>query len=133
VSGYPQPEGTMRVARSTLRFLTLFALFFFSLQFAAAQAPKCNGTCEPDPTSSTYQQTVSTRTLVANQHSIGPSPIRHANSTPQKTNPGSSSYSYPLPVIHLPGRNGLDLDLTLYYNSHVITDPLLPLDDMLFV
>jgi YD repeat-containing protein len=29
-----------------------------------------------------------------------------------------------MPILHLPGRNGLDLDLTLYYNSHVWTiDP----------
>jgi hypothetical protein len=86
---------------------------------ARAQTPKCNGTCEPDPSSTTYQQTVASRALVQNQRSVGPSPIRHANSTTQAANPGSSSYSYAIPVVHLPGRNGLDLDLTLYYNSHV--------------
>jgi len=88
-------------------------------QPAAAQGYKCNGTCEPDSSSTTYQQTVATRTLVQNQRSVGPSPIRHANSTTQAANPGSSSYSYAIPVIHLPGRNGLDVNLTLYYNSHV--------------
>lgn len=109
----------MRVARYVLRSFSLFAIFFFSLQFASAQSPKCNGTCEPDPSSTTYQQTVASRTLVQNQRSVGQSLVRHANSPKKVENPGSSSYSYAIPVVHLPGRNGFDLDLTLYYNSHV--------------
>jgi len=35
-------------------------------------------------------------------------------------NPGSSSYSYAIPVVHLPGRNGLDVELNPFINnSHV--------------
>jgi len=30
---------------------------------------------------------------------------------------GSQSYTYVVPMLHLPGRNGLDLNLNLYYNS----------------
>jgi RHS repeat-associated protein len=33
--------------------------------------------------------------------------------------PGSQSYNYAIPILNLPGRNGLDLNLTLYYNSLV--------------
>ena len=32
---------------------------------------------------------------------------------------GSSSYTYQVPMFHKPGRAGMDLDLTLYYNSHI--------------
>jgi hypothetical protein len=34
---------------------------------------------------------------------------------------GSSSYSYAIPIVSLPGRNGLDLNLTLHYNSAIWT------------
>jgi hypothetical protein len=34
---------------------------------------------------------------------------------------GSESYSYQVPLFHLPGR-GMDLDLTLIYNSHIYPD-----------
>lgn len=34
---------------------------------------------------------------------------------------GSSSYGYAIPVLNLPGRNGLNLILTLYYNSAIWT------------
>ena len=34
-------------------------------------------------------------------------------------NLGSGSYNYAISVLHLPGRNGLDLDLALHYNSAV--------------
>src|SRR5262249_53976765 len=96
------------------------ACLLLAVPLARSQGFNCNGTCEPDPNSSTYQQTVSSRTLVENQRSVGSSNIRHVNeSSLASANPGSSSYSYAIPVVHLPGRNGLDVDLTLYYNSHV--------------
>jgi hypothetical protein len=34
---------------------------------------------------------------------------------------GSSGYNYTVPLLHLPGRNGLDVDLVLFYNSRVWT------------
>jgi RHS repeat-associated protein len=88
---------------------------------AQAGTPKCNGTCEPDPSSPTYQQNAISRTLVQNQRGHLPGPAHRAGSdgTPAAVNPGSGSYSYAIPVIHLPGRDGLDLNLVLYYNSHV--------------
>ncbi|MCI0423166.1 MAG: hypothetical protein L0312_28735, partial [Acidobacteria bacterium] len=35
--------------------------------------------------------------------------------------PGSESYNYAVPILSLPGRNGLDLNLALFYNSRVWT------------
>jgi hypothetical protein len=32
--------------------------------------------------------------------------------------PGSQSYNKAIPILHLPGR-GIDVDLTLYYNSRI--------------
>jgi len=34
---------------------------------------------------------------------------------------GSQSYSYSIPILSLPGRNGLDLNLALFYNSGIWT------------
>ncbi|MGH9670736.1 MAG: hypothetical protein ACRD3A_11580, partial [Terriglobales bacterium] len=33
--------------------------------------------------------------------------------------PGSRSFNYAMPIVGFPGRNGLDLNLTLYYNNRV--------------
>jgi len=41
--------------------------------------------------------------------------------TPSLPLPGSTSFTYTVPILHLPGRNGLDVDLTLYYNSAIWT------------
>jgi hypothetical protein len=38
---------------------------------------------------------------------------------PTNTVVGSQSYNYTVPVLSLPGRNGLDLNLNLYYNSRI--------------
>src|SRR5258708_16516812 len=95
----------MRVARFVYCFSCSLSLLLLSLilwQPAAAQGYKCNGTCEPDSSSTTYQQTVATRTLVQNQRSVGPSPIPHANSTTQAANPRSTTSTYAIPIIHFP-------------------------------
>src|SRR5262249_25254954 len=34
---------------------------------------------------------------------------------------GSASFGYSTPIVRLQGRNGLDVNLTLYYNSHIWT------------
>jgi YD repeat-containing protein len=78
----------------------------------------CNGTCEPSPSSPTYQQqTVHARILSHNQRGNG-NPVS-ANAGP--VNFGSESYNYAIPVLFLPGRNGLNVSLTLFYNSRVWT------------
>ena len=41
--------------------------------------------------------------------------------SPASALPGSESYSYATPILSLPGRNGLDVNLALFYNSSVWT------------
>lgn len=87
--------------------------------------PICNNVdCSPDPSSSTYiGGTVQARPASKNQRGSSSTLSAVARETkPQGdtqtvTLAGSSSFGYAIPVLHLPGRNGLDFDLTLYYNS----------------
>jgi hypothetical protein len=91
-----------------------------------ALKPVCDSTCSPDPSSPTYASTIKARTLPLNSrgHSTPFSYVTPAGQGQVTTNIGSQSYNYAMPILHLPGRDGLDLDLTLYYNSHVWTiDP----------
>ncbi len=87
---------------------------------------KCDSTCSPDPTSPTYTSgTVKARPLPKNQRGsssalAGVSRIA-GDGTPSLPLPGSTSFTYTVPILHLPGRNGLDVDLTLYYNSAIWT------------
>ena len=46
------------------RLFILTACVLLAAPFAIGQGFNCNGTCEPDPSSPTYQSTVSSRTLV---------------------------------------------------------------------
>jgi RHS repeat-associated protein len=86
----------------------------------------CNN-CEPNPTSSTYQSTITQRPKSYNARRVDPGdggPDDGGGKTPTAAPsevPGSSSYSYSVPILHLPGRNGLDLNLALYYNSRIWT------------
>jgi RHS repeat-associated protein len=103
------------------RLAVAVLLLFFLTPFGFAI---CNN-CEPDPTSSTYQSTIGQRPKSYNWRidsndgnliHIWEPGLTHA---PQIF--GSSSYTYAIPIMHFAGRNGLDLDLTLYYNSRVWT------------
>src|SRR4051812_31743370 len=82
----------------------------------------CNN-CEPNPTSSTYQSTIMQRPLSWNRRERDPGDGGGGGPRPVPAPPifGSSSYSYAVPILHLPGRNGLDVDLTLLYSSRVWT------------
>jgi YD repeat-containing protein len=111
------------------------AVLAFLLISPAAQAQHtiCDATCEPDPASSTYAPTIAARPGPSNARglssSIAPqitvrSPIGGSGAGLSGSGPvlaGSESYSYAVPILRLPGRNGLDLNLTLYYNSRVWT------------
>jgi RHS repeat-associated protein len=103
------------------------ALLLASFVFPSGAFAICNN-CEPDPGSSTYQSTITQRPLSWNMRAQrapgdGGPDDRGGKPTPTAPTevPGSSSYSYTIPVLHLPGRNGLEVDLTLYYNSRVWT------------
>jgi len=116
----------------TLRLSFVLALLAFS-PFAFPQAPVCDVTCAPDPGGSGYDTTVDALTKVQNMRgtqtiyapeTAGSAVTYHAtgigtNQAQGKIVAGSSSYSYSIPILNLPGRNGLDLNLTLYYNSRI--------------
>jgi RHS repeat-associated protein len=96
--------------------------------FALGQQPSCDGVnCFPDPVSTTYTATRAARPALENARGAsnttspprGPYPIDPP--VPKRIVVGSESYNYAIPVLSLPGRNGLDLNLTLFYNSRLWT------------
>src|SRR5579859_838401 len=95
-------------------------LFFLSATVhVLAQAPICDVTCSPDPSSPNYAGAVAARPKVINAR--GSSSTIQANAGPGQAPMviGSESYNYVIPILSLPGRAGLDLNLNLYYNSRV--------------
>ena len=110
--------------------VVLALLVFLSLNSVTLgqHAPVCDTTCGPDPGSSTYPATFKARPRPENgrRGSLsmlpGHSPVL-AQGSPAKApvTVGSSGYNYTIPILHLPGRNGLDVDLVLFYNSRVWT------------
>jgi hypothetical protein len=115
----------MRFSRTTI--LGLLIVLSTPLCVSAQNKPAlCDVECEPDSTSGSYGGTYAARPTSKNGRSAS-SVLTHGNRTVSvslagPTNiVGSSSYSYAIPILHLPGRNSLDLDLTLYYNSAVWT------------
>lgn len=108
--------------------LLLFSCVFLPILAAAQTKPaQCDVTCQPDPTSSTYAGTVIARAFPKNgrgRSSVLATAARGDIKSPGEDNPtlpGSQSYGYSVPILGLPGRNGLDLNLMLYYNSHIWT------------
>ena len=101
------------------RIALLALLLSSSLSFATNAPPVCDVDCSPDPVAGGNSYVLA-RTYPVNDRGRSTSlrPIHH--SPPQTVqNIGSQSYNYAIPMVHLPGRNHLDLDLTLYYNSAV--------------
>lgn len=98
--------------------LILFA-FVFLTPNAHAQAPICDVTCAPDPGGSTYAGAVAARPKLLNARGFS-SPIQVMAGPKQVPMvAGSQSYNYVIPILSLPGRAGMDLNLNLYYNSRV--------------
>jgi len=103
--------------------LAVFALVLFAILFltpnAHAQAPICDVTCAPDPGGSTYAGVVAARPKLLNARGFS-SPIQ-VTAGPQQVPmvAGSQSYNYVIPILSLPGRAGMDLNLNLHYNSCV--------------
>ena len=103
--------------------LSLGALLPFAADVAATTAPLCDVNCRPNPGSSTYGGTFAARPLFQNVRGDLSLFSQFAFGSPRasKTVIGSQSYSYAMPILNLPGRNGLDVNLTLFYNSAVWT------------
>jgi RHS repeat-associated protein len=111
--------------RLSLRIIAIVAsLLLTTMSAFGGAAPICDVSCVPDPTGAGYDATVlsmSQRQNMRGKGSIFGNPAADsARVTVQAAViPGSQSYSYVIPIAHLPGRNGLDLNLNLYYNSRV--------------
>jgi RHS repeat-associated protein len=120
----------MKVLRSSI-----FILAFLGFNaFAFAQAPVCDVTCTPNTSLPSYGGAAAARGKPLNARGSGPliaqtgivfkgpihgGPIVKGKFPFGSTIVGSQSYNYVVPVLSLPGRAGLDLNLNLYYNSRV--------------
>jgi hypothetical protein len=104
------------------------AVFFLATPLFAFDGlqPICGLTCEPNPASTEYGGAVVARgkfynargnSIFASRAAGGPATMLLADDELA----GSESYSYAVPVLSLPGRNGLDVNLALQYNSRVWT------------
>ncbi len=105
--------------------LLTFAFVCFST-YASGQAQEmvCDLTCAPNPASADYTPTVTSRIKVENmraRHEQSPAfPAGEGDMSTQNLI-GSQSVDYAIPIINLPGRAGLDLNLGLRYNSRIWT------------
>src|SRR6201996_9356626 len=101
----------------------VITLFMFAGAAFAQRRLLCDSdaSCGPDPsatTSAVYDRAVAARTAVINQRAgnhlvvIGRIPLTKAVL-------GSQSYDYSINLVSLPGRNNLNLNLNLLYNSRI--------------
>jgi hypothetical protein len=88
---------------------------------AVAQVPTCDVTCTPNMGSPSYGSAASARSTVANARGSQSPIVAKTGSTVPRTDTviGSQSYNYVIPILSVPGRAGLDLNLNLYYNSRI--------------
>src|SRR5258708_2689590 len=117
------------VGHCRFAFCILILVLAFASKPAHAQiAPVCGNdpVCTPDPTSSSYPGAVVARGKILNARGYGnrlvaKAPLRAGGMSRNgdETVVGSQSYNYAIPILSLPGRGGLDLNLNLYYNSRV--------------
>jgi RHS repeat-associated protein len=128
------------------RFAVLIVFALFSLPATlSADTPICKTTCSPNPGSSTYGTTIAASTQPINGRGTsspfspeafrigprcgsphpGPKPRGPVSAgdllTCATVNGTSQSVNYAIPILNLPGRDGLDLNLTLYYEGHLWT------------
>lgn len=121
-------------AAQKLQFLAVILFLLYPIcTDAGGDAPICNVSCRPNPASPTYGPTLTARALPQNARGSANAVSRPAAGSPgsggTKTRSagghgviaGSQSYSYAVPILNLPGRNGLNVNLNLYYNSAVWT------------
>ena len=107
-----------------LRLMSLLIAGLASSISMTAQAPVCDGPiCTPNTGSPSYGGAADARATVRNGRGSA-TPFVTTIKLPlevakNETVVGSQSYSYVVPVVNLPGRAGLDLNLNLYYNSRI--------------
>ncbi len=84
-------------------------LLLVSSSLIAEIQPVCDVDCTPDTGGSGYGAVVRAR----------PTPPNSRGNNQVLPSLGSQSYNYAISIVSLPGRNGLDLNLTLHYNSRI--------------
>src|SRR5258708_32409193 len=106
-----------------MRLIKLLFVLFLAVDFApnalAQHPPLCDsgGVCGPDRTDPSYGGVIVSRGQKQNARgSRNPLAPLAPSSAPTKFVLGSQSYNKAIPILSLPGR-GIDLNLTLYYNS----------------
>lgn len=104
------------------KFLLVLSTLLLAAASTMAQAPVCDVTCTPNLGAPSYGGAAAARSKILNARGSR-SPIV-AKGGPQQvprtqTVIGSQSYNYVIPIVHIPGRAGLDVNLNLYYNSRV--------------
>jgi RHS repeat-associated protein len=105
-----------------VRLFVLLVVVLCALLPAFAVKPCKDSSYCPDPTDTDYNSIEAARSSFQNQRGITPgTQALQPSGSSIPGNPGSQSYNYAIPIVHLPGRNGLDLNLTLYYNSRLWT------------
>jgi hypothetical protein len=124
------PELPMKVRLLLVAVAASILLLCVPAAFSQTQ-PICDTLCGPDPNGSSYGGVVAARPMPLNargQSSATTPLLKKKAVDPTWGNMsvvvGSQSYNYTIPDLHLPGRNGMDLTLNLYYNARVWTvDP----------
>lgn len=112
--------------------LGILASLILATSFSYAQhAPICDNQCGPDPGSTSYLTNIGSRPRLHNARGRSNRRAPHvpisSSSTLHMPNligmaeavPGSQSYNWSQPLVSLPGRAGLDVNLILHYNSRV--------------
>ena len=109
-----------RMLRATVLVAGLFLVSASILQ-AQGHVPVCDTDCTPPGPNqgSPGVQVPADRGLPSNQRGLGNVFSAATTTGGTTTVQGSSSYTYKVPMYALPGRAGLDLNLTMYYNSHI--------------
>ena len=103
---------------SRLLFFSIVLIMSFGIA-TAQNLPVCDVTCTPDPNAPNYGGAAAARPKLLNARGFS-SPFQ-AIAGPKLVPMivGSQSYNYVIPILSLPGRAGMDLNLNLYYNSRV--------------
>src|SRR5215467_6305117 len=101
----------MKIVRVSLLIVITISSFFVAPTMVAQRQPICDVTCSPgpDPTSG-----IGYRVLPINDRGAGGGNPRRRPPKPPKPSElvlGSPSYNYDVPLLFLPGRNGLNVNL----------------------
>lgn len=105
-----------------VRLFVLLVVVLCALLPAFAVKPCKDSSYCPDPTDTDYSLIEAARSAFRNQRgTMTGAQAQEVSAGSASHDIGSQSYNYAIPIVHLPGRNGLDLNLTLYYNSRLWT------------